>query len=389
MARREIQVEEDELESEEEVVVLHAHPDVNQSRRRARQPISDDESAGASSPPPSRQNRVVSNVSPHMTAPSHRSGSPRPEAEEDENDKHSGVPDPDNSLSSDEWLVQTDADVTMRTAKSISSAGESILGRSRLSLTPTPPVVSDESDDDDITYLAANSSAITQGQSLQPAPSFRDEIKSTAANGEVTLSFDMDRLHDRRRKRRKLNAVGGTTAPSRDAYSILTQGGISSAAGIANKDLASAEEALSRVISKADFEQMEVLGQFNKGFIIARLRRVGGERTRGTDDLFIIDQHASDEKYNFETLQQTTVIKAQSLIRYVFSRLRETTAEPPRPRPLQLTAGDEIVAVENLEILRSNGFEVEIDEDQIPGRGERVKLSAMPVSKETTFDFKG
>ena len=60
-----------------------------------------------------------------------------------------------------------------------------------------------------------------------------------------------------------------------------------------------------------------------------------------------------------------------------------------RPRPLQLTAGDEIVAVENLDILRSNGFEVEIDEDQIPGRGERIKLSAMPVSKETTFDFKG
>lgn len=61
----------------------------------------------------------------------------------------------------------------------------------------------------------------------------------------------------------------------------------------------------------------------------------------------------------------------------------------PRPRPLQLTAGDEIVAVENLDILRSNGFEVEIDEDKPPGRGERISLSAMPVSKETTFDFKG
>jgi DNA mismatch repair protein PMS2 len=54
-----------------------------------------------------------------------------------------------------------------------------------------------------------------------------------------------------------------------------------------------------------------------------------------------------------------------------------------------LTAGDEIVAVENLDILKSNGFEVEIDEDKIPGRGERIKLSAMPVNKETTFDFKG
>jgi DNA mismatch repair protein PMS2 len=60
-----------------------------------------------------------------------------------------------------------------------------------------------------------------------------------------------------------------------------------------------------------------------------------------------------------------------------------------RPRPLQLTAGDEIVAMENMDVLRANGFEVIVDEDHAPGRGERIKLSAMPVSKDTTFDFKG
>ena len=60
-----------------------------------------------------------------------------------------------------------------------------------------------------------------------------------------------------------------------------------------------------------------------------------------------------------------------------------------RPRALQLTAGDEIVAMENLEVLKANGFEVTIDEDKPPGRGERVHLAAMPVSKDTTFDFKG
>jgi len=60
-----------------------------------------------------------------------------------------------------------------------------------------------------------------------------------------------------------------------------------------------------------------------------------------------------------------------------------------RPRPLQLTAGDEIVAMENMGILKANGFGVMVDEDQAPGRGERIKLSAMPVSKETVFDFKG
>ena len=45
--------------------------------------------------------------------------------------------------------------------------------------------------------------------------------------------------------------------------------------------------------------------------------------------------------------------------------------------------------MENLEILRSNGFDVAVEEDRPPGRGERISLVAMPVSKETTFDFKG
>ena len=45
---------------------------------------------------------------------------------------------------------------------------------------------------------------------------------------------------------------------------------------------ASAEAELTREITKASFKEMEVIGQFNLGFIIARLR----------DDLFIVDQHA-------------------------------------------------------------------------------------------------
>lgn len=49
---------------------------------------------------------------------------------------------------------------------------------------------------------------------------------------------------------------------------------------------------------------MIIIGQFNKGFIIAQLDA----------DLFIIDQHASDEIYNFETLQKTTKMQTQNLI---------------------------------------------------------------------------
>ncbi|WVQ82773.1 hypothetical protein IAT38_004905 [Cryptococcus sp. DSM 104549] len=198
--------------------------------------------------------------------------------------------------------------------------------------------------------------------------SYRDEIISSGPQGELSLRFDLPRLRARYAARKE------STHPPvlKDAFQAVTDAGLAGAAGIANKDASLAEEALSRVISKADFERMEVLGQFNKGFIIARLK-VPGDAGKEVDDLFIIDQHASDEKYNFETLQQTTKIKGQALI---------------RPRPLQLTAGDEIVAMENLDILHSNGFGVKIDEEKPAGRGERVSLMAMPISKDTVFDFR-
>jgi DNA mismatch repair protein PMS2 len=76
------------------------------------------------------------------------------------------------------------------------------------------------------------------------------------------------------------------------------------------------------VIEKQDFATMDVVGQFNLGFIIARRRKTVASADgpidsaqAATDDLFIVDQHAADEKYNFETLQQTTSIKSQKLFR--------------------------------------------------------------------------
>lgn len=52
---------------------------------------------------------------------------------------------------------------------------------------------------------------------------------------------------------------------------------------------------------------MEVVGQFNLGFIVAK----------SGSDLFIVDQHASDEKWNFEELEKSTVLQTQKLIRYI------------------------------------------------------------------------
>jgi DNA mismatch repair protein PMS2 len=143
---------------------------------------------------------------------------------------------------------------------------------------------------------------------------FRDEIQYSGATGEATLRFDIARLRNRMETRR----VHRSKRPpsTRDAFSTLSNGAVTKAAGVQNRDADAAEAALARVIRKDDFANMQVLGQFNKGFIIARLQHEGdGSKAPASDDLFIVDQHASDEKYNFETLQRTTVIKAQALIK--------------------------------------------------------------------------
>lgn len=120
----------------------------------------------------------------------------------------------------------------------------------------------------------------------------------------------------------------------------------------------SAEEELKKEISKDMFKEMEIIGQFNLGFIITKLN----------SDVFMIDQHATDEKYNFEMLQQHTVLQGQKLI---------------VPQKLQLTVVSENVLIENIEIFRKNGFEFLVDEDaQVM---ERVKLVSMPTSKNWTF----
>ncbi|KAL9116995.1 MAG: hypothetical protein Q9187_006472, partial [Circinaria calcarea] len=80
----------------------------------------------------------------------------------------------------------------------------------------------------------------------------------------------------------------------------------------AEQDAESAEERLSLIVSKEDFSSMQIIGQFNLGFIIAA-RPSDPSNPSSTDELFIIDQHASDEKYNFERLQATTVVQNQRL----------------------------------------------------------------------------
>ncbi|RAH72666.1 ATP-binding mismatch repair protein PMS1 [Aspergillus aculeatinus CBS 121060] len=129
---------------------------------------------------------------------------------------------------------------------------------------------------------------------------------------------------------------------------------------------ATAEERLSLTVSKDDFAQMRIIGQFNLGFILATRPRAGTHQ----DELFIIDQHASDEKYNFERLQAETVVQNQRLV---------------RPKPLDLTAVEEEVVIENQAALEKNGFVVEVDDSGDEPIGRRCRLVSLPLSKEVVF----
>ncbi|RMZ90418.1 hypothetical protein DV736_g2354, partial [Chaetothyriales sp. CBS 134916] len=133
------------------------------------------------------------------------------------------------------------------------------------------------------------------------------------------------------------------------------------------------EARLSLTVSKADFARMRVVGQFNLGFILAVRPKAeaSGDGDHTKDELFIIDQHASDEKFNFERLQAETVIGNQPMV---------------RPVTLSLTAVEEEILLENPIALEKNGFVVETDTSGASPVGRRCTLTSLPVSKETTFD---
>ncbi|KAL9000390.1 MAG: hypothetical protein Q9169_000907 [Polycauliona sp. 2 TL-2023] len=129
------------------------------------------------------------------------------------------------------------------------------------------------------------------------------------------------------------------------------------------------EQKLSLKVAKVDFSRMDIIGQFNLGFILTT--RPSTSPTTD-DELFIIDQHASDEKYNFERLQASTTVQSQRLV---------------RPKVLDLTAIDEEIIIENNAALLENGFVVDVDQSGDTPVGQRCRVLSLPMSREVTFDL--
>lgn len=129
-------------------------------------------------------------------------------------------------------------------------------------------------------------------------------------------------------------------------------------ADIENTDLQ--ERLLTLTVSKQDFLKMKVIGQFNLGFILCTRKLDSGY------DMFIIDQHASDEKYNFEQLFKNTVINVQPLI---------------KPVPIELNPLDKILIKDNVDVFAKNGFNLKFAKND----SEDIYLETLPLSEKTQF----
>lgn len=129
-------------------------------------------------------------------------------------------------------------------------------------------------------------------------------------------------------------------------------------AGI-DEDAQIAEQTLSLNVSKSDFFGMTVVGQFNLGFILV-LRQ---------NEIFIIDQHASDEKSNYERLLRETIIDSQHMA---------------QPKEIELSSIEKLSIGEHLETLKRNGFDIVVQENKVGDT--RYFLTALPVSRNIAFD---
>ncbi|KAL4820252.1 hypothetical protein BDW67DRAFT_193010 [Aspergillus spinulosporus] len=206
--------------------------------------------------------------------------------------------------------------------------------------------------------------SISRANKLHKGVSHRDSTVhlATAINASLSrIEFQANHIHDSRSR--------GNLPSSEDE---LDEAGLSQVAP---------EERLTLTVNKDDFSRMRIHGQFNLGFILASRSTPASQCAesdsasglRLKDELFIIDQHASDEKINFERLQSTTTVQNQRLV---------------HPKRLDLTAVEEEIVIENQIILEKNGFFVDVDDSGDKPIGQRCSLLSLPLSKEVVFDVR-
>ncbi len=193
--------------------------------------------------------------------------------------------------------------------------------------------------------------------------------KSTPAEPEKTLVWNSfygtdavmkatkDARFSMRSFRKELRAI--SRAPQDADSADVAVGGIDNDTGDDEKSASQVEDTDTSnknvvSLSKQDFRDFTIIGQYNLGFILAKCRK---------NHLWVLDQHACDEKYNFERLRANTVMHEQKLI---------------APMPLELSPSEESCILENMQVFEENGFRFAHDPDKPPRY--RLSLTALPHS---------
>lgn len=148
-----------------------------------------------------------------------------------------------------------------------------------------------------------------------------------------------------KRKKYLENIISPNTTSSEHTQGLTTDSSISTETDKEEKTVS---------LLKEDFLTMNVIGQFNMGFILAQCKK---------KNLWILDQHACDEKYNFEKLIATTKFHEQKLI---------------APLPMELSPSEEDCILENMSVFEEHGFRFEYNDTKPPRH--RLSLTALPYS---------
>ncbi len=188
--------------------------------------------------------------------------------------------------------------------------------------------------------------AVQENRNLPLESSRSGVIWSTFSGTDQIISMSKAAKEKTAKRRKYLeNIISPNTTSSEHTQGLTTDSSISTETDKEEKTVS---------LLKEDFLTMNVIGQFNMGFILAQCKK---------KNLWILDQHACDEKYNFEKLIATTKFHEQKLI---------------APLPMELSPSEEDCILENMSVFEEHGFRFEYNDTKPPRH--RLSLTALPYS---------
>ena len=181
-----------------------------------------------------------------------------------------------------------------------------------------------------------------QEKSSRNIEKFIDELKSENSENEATITYDdfeeENLIHSQKSSQKTIKISFDDIKSAYEKRKEKSKNFDGRHFFAKMDESKSAEEELTRKFTKNSFKDLEIIGQFNKGFIIGKLGQ----------DLFLIDQHASDEKFNFEKLMSKKMGRQKMVC----------------SKRLKLNPGENQILSEKREIFEKIGFEFDFrDED--------------------------